>query len=91
MNPGEVDIVVYPPLSIADWTLDDLPERIDEVRQLYLDTLKDWPEDKVPVHPIYKKAPAKKAVKKVAAKKAAKKAPAKKAPAAKSPNAKGRK
>lgn len=97
MNPGEVDVVVYPPLSVADWTLDDLSERIDEVRQLYLDTLKDWPEDKVPVHPIYKKAPAKKPAKKAPAKKAAakttaaKKAPAKKTPATKSPNAKGRK
>jgi putative phosphoserine phosphatase/1-acylglycerol-3-phosphate O-acyltransferase len=87
-----VDIVVYPPLSVADWTLDDLPERIDEVRQLYLDTLKDWPVDKVPAHPIYKKSAAKKAVKKAPAKKvAAKKAPAKKAAPAKSPNAKGRK
>ncbi|SBS79564.1 conserved hypothetical protein [uncultured Mycobacterium sp.] len=97
MNPGEVDIVVYPPLSVADWTLDDLPERIDEVRQLYLDTLKDWPADKLPVPEIYKKAPAKKAAKKAPVKKAAaksaaaKKAPAKKAPATKSPNAKGRK
>jgi putative phosphoserine phosphatase/1-acylglycerol-3-phosphate O-acyltransferase len=91
MNPGEVDVVVYPPLSVADWTLDDLPERIDGVRQLYLDTLKDWPEDKLPVHEIYKKAPAKKAAKTPAKKTAAKKTPAKKAPATKSPNAKGRK
>lgn len=100
MNPGEVDIVVYPPLSVADWTLDDLPERIDEVRQLYLDTLKDWPEGELPVPEIYKKAPAKAAkktpAKRAPAKKAAvkkapvKKVPAKKAPAAESPNAEGR-
>ena len=38
MNPGSVDVVVYPPLSVADWTLEDLPERIEEVRQLYVDT-----------------------------------------------------
>jgi putative phosphoserine phosphatase/1-acylglycerol-3-phosphate O-acyltransferase len=76
-----VDVVVYPPISVEDWTLDNLPERIAGVRQLYLDTLTDWPEGKVPVHPIYKKAPAKKApAKKVAA---AKKAPAKKVVAAK--------
>ncbi|TGD85214.1 HAD-IB family hydrolase [Mycolicibacterium sp. CH28] len=80
MNPGEVDIVVYPPLSVADWTLDDLSERIAEVRQLYLDTLKDWPEGKLPVPAIYTKAPAKKAP--------ATKAPAKKAPAVKKTAAK---
>ncbi|MCX2931467.1 HAD-IB family hydrolase [Mycobacterium sp. CVI_P3] len=98
MNPGEVDIVVYPPLSVAEWTLDTLSERIEEVRQLYLDTLKDWPKDKLPVPDIYKKAAAKKALakkapaKKAAAKKApAKKAAAKKAPAKKSTPAKGRK
>ncbi len=61
MNPGEVDIVVYPPLSVEDWTVEDLPERIEEVRQLYLDTLKNWPTDKVPEAEIYKKTPAKKA------------------------------
>jgi len=80
MNPGTVDVVVYPPISVEDWTLDNLAERIAGVRQLYLDTLTDWPEGKVPVHPIYKKAPAKKAPAKKAA---AKKAPAKKVAAAK--------
>ncbi|MCV7177019.1 HAD-IB family hydrolase/lysophospholipid acyltransferase family protein [Mycolicibacterium sphagni] len=93
MNPGEVDIVVYPPLSVEDWTLENLSERIDGVRQLYLDTLKDWPVDKLPVPEIYQTAPAKRApAKKAPAKKApAKRVAAKKAPAAKSPNAKGRK
>ncbi|MBI3692490.1 MAG: 1-acyl-sn-glycerol-3-phosphate acyltransferase, partial [Mycolicibacterium aromaticivorans] len=92
MNPGEVDIVVYPPLSVADWTLDDLSERIEGVRQLYLDTLKNWPTGEVPEHDIYKKPPAKKAAKKAPAKKAAaKKAPAKKAATkSQSPSAKGR-
>lgn len=86
MNPGEVDIVVYPPLSVEDWTLDDLSERIEGVRQLYLDTLKNWPTGEVPEHDIYKKAPAKKAAKKApATKAAAKKTPAKKTPAKKTP------
>lgn len=44
-NPGTVDVAVYPPISVADWTHDDLSERIAEVRQLYLDTLKNWPAD----------------------------------------------
>ena len=86
MNPGQVDVVVYPPISVEDWTIDDLSDRIAEVRQLYLDTLKDWPEDKVPTPDIYRRRPAKQPVpaKKVAAKKApAKKAATKKAPAKK--------
>jgi putative phosphoserine phosphatase/1-acylglycerol-3-phosphate O-acyltransferase len=62
MNPGSVDIVVYPPISVQDWTLEDLPERIEEVRQLYLDTLKNWPIDEVPDADIYRRGPtAKKA------------------------------
>ncbi|WP_313675263.1 HAD-IB family hydrolase [Mycolicibacterium sp.] len=91
LHPGTVDVVVYPPLSVADWTVDNVAERIEEVRRLYIDTLKTWPVGSVPEAPLYsrqteaagarepsgtaKKAPAKKAP--------AKKAPAKKAPAKK--------
>ena len=83
LHPGTVDIVVYPPISLDDWTLDDLPERIAEVRQLYVDTLENWPLGKVPVIGLYADRPA---AKKAAPKKApAKKAPAKKAPAKKAP------
>jgi putative phosphoserine phosphatase/1-acylglycerol-3-phosphate O-acyltransferase len=90
LHPGTVDIVVYPPMSLADWTLDDLTERIAEVRQLFVDTLENWPVGKVPEAAIYsraKKAPAKKApAKKAPAKKApVKKAAAKKVPAKKVP------
>ncbi len=79
LHPGKVDVVVYPPLSVADWTLEDLTERIAEVRQLYVDTLKDWPVGEVPDAELYRarRAPAKKSP--------AKKAPAKKAPAKKTP------
>ena len=78
-----MDVVVYPPISVADWTVDDLSDRIAEVRQLYLDTLKDWPEDKVPTPDIYRRRPAKQPV--PAKKAAAKKAPAKKAATKKAP------
>ena len=47
-NPGIVDVVVYPPIPVDDWTHDNLAERIAEVRELYLDTLKDWPHDELP-------------------------------------------
>jgi putative phosphoserine phosphatase/1-acylglycerol-3-phosphate O-acyltransferase len=83
-NPGTVDVLVYPPIPVDDWTYDNLSERIAEVRELYLDTLKDWPHDALPTPQLYtrKKAPAKKAPAKKAP---AKKTPAKKTPAKKSP------
>ena len=91
LHPGKVDVVVYPPLSLADWTLDNLSDRIAEVRQLYIDTLTNWPTRTVPDAALYapRTTPAKKApAKKAPAKKAAvKKAPAKKAAAKKTPAA----
>jgi putative phosphoserine phosphatase/1-acylglycerol-3-phosphate O-acyltransferase len=98
-NPGTVDIAVFPPIPVDDWTTENLEERIAEVHQLYLDTLKTWPHDELPDVPLYarvkkapaKKAPAKKAAatktpaKKVPAKTPAKKTPGKKTPAKKTP------
>ncbi|MBY0440826.1 MAG: HAD-IB family hydrolase [Mycobacteriaceae bacterium] len=64
INPGTVDVAVFPPISVADWTLDTLSDRIAAVRQLYLDTLADWPVDVLPTAAIYagprKPAPRKK-------------------------------
>jgi putative phosphoserine phosphatase / 1-acylglycerol-3-phosphate O-acyltransferase len=86
INPGTVDVAVFPPIPIDDWTLDTLPERIAEVRQLYLDTLADWPVDELPQFGLYtrakKTAPKKAAPAKAPAKTAAKKT-ASRAPAAK--------
>ena len=88
-NSGTVDVAVFPPISVDDWTTENLSERIAEVRQLYLDTLKAWPVDVLPSAPLYERtaAPPRKApAKKAPAKKApAKKAPAKKVPAKKVP------
>jgi putative phosphoserine phosphatase/1-acylglycerol-3-phosphate O-acyltransferase len=78
-NPGTVDVAVFPPIPVDDWTTDNLTERIAEVRQLYLDTLKAWPHDELPDAPPY--ARIRKPAKKAPAKSPAKKAPAKKAPA----------
>ncbi|HVQ48647.1 MAG TPA: HAD-IB family hydrolase, partial [Mycobacterium sp.] len=81
-NSGTVDVVVYPPIPVDDWTHDNLVERIAEVRQLYIDTLKDWPHDELATPDLYTRAKTP-ATKTAAAKKApAKKAPAKKAAAA---------
>jgi putative phosphoserine phosphatase / 1-acylglycerol-3-phosphate O-acyltransferase len=79
-NPGTVDVVVYPPIPVDGWTVENLPQRIAEVRQLYLDTLKNWPQDEVPETKLSSGANAKKAAKKAPAKKiAVKKAAPKKA------------
>jgi putative phosphoserine phosphatase / 1-acylglycerol-3-phosphate O-acyltransferase len=47
INPGTVDVAVFPPISVQDWKLATLPEHIAEVRQLYLDTLADWPAEEL--------------------------------------------
>jgi putative phosphoserine phosphatase/1-acylglycerol-3-phosphate O-acyltransferase len=71
MNPGTVDVAVFPPISVSDWTLDTLSDRIAEVRQLYVDTLADWPVDELPDAGLYRRE------KKAAPKKTARKATAK--------------
>jgi putative phosphoserine phosphatase / 1-acylglycerol-3-phosphate O-acyltransferase len=70
-NPGTVDIAVYPPIPVDDWTVDDLTERIEDVRKIYLDTLKAWPQEELPVPALYTRKPGKKTPAKKAAKKAA--------------------
>ena len=82
-NPGTVDVVVYPPIPVDDWTQDNLNERIAEVRQLYLDTLEDWPHDELPVPELYRRSAEKKPAAKTANKAPARKTPAKKTPAKK--------
>ncbi len=87
-NPGIVDVVVYPPIPVDDWTHDNLSERIAEVRQLYLDTLKDWPRDELPTPELYKRNTAKTAAKKASQKKASQKKTAAKKSATKTTVAK---
>ncbi len=43
LSPGTVDIAVLAPIDVRGWTHDDLPERIEQVRKLYVETLTDWP------------------------------------------------
>ena len=43
LNPGTVDVAVLPPVSTADWTTENLRERIEEIRGRYVDLLADWP------------------------------------------------
>lgn len=88
INPGTVDVAVFPPIPVDGWTVETLPERIAEVRQLYLDALADWPGDESTLAELYRRPMKRSAAKSSAApvKKApVKKAPAKKAPAKKAP------
>jgi putative phosphoserine phosphatase/1-acylglycerol-3-phosphate O-acyltransferase len=43
IRPGTVDVAVLPPISVERWKVADLAERIEAVRQQFLDTLEDWP------------------------------------------------
>jgi putative phosphoserine phosphatase/1-acylglycerol-3-phosphate O-acyltransferase len=43
LHPGTVDVAVLPPISVGDWTLDDLDARIERVRELFIATLRNWP------------------------------------------------
>jgi putative phosphoserine phosphatase / 1-acylglycerol-3-phosphate O-acyltransferase len=85
---------VFPPISVIALPVETLADRIAEVRQLYVDTLADWPVDELPDHDVFRKkaaprkaprktakaAPAKAAAKKAAAKKTAKTTQSKAAP-----------
>ena len=43
INPGTVDVVVLEPIPTDTWTKDTLDQHIAEVRQLFVDTLDNWP------------------------------------------------
>jgi putative phosphoserine phosphatase/1-acylglycerol-3-phosphate O-acyltransferase len=43
MRPATVDVVVHPPIPTVDWTDATLDAHITQVRELYLDTLANWP------------------------------------------------
>jgi putative phosphoserine phosphatase / 1-acylglycerol-3-phosphate O-acyltransferase len=86
INPGTVDVAVFPPISVENWTLETLPEHIAEVRQLYLDTLANWPVDELPKGDLYAEKKAARKAKAPAKKTAAKKTAAKTKPAKANPN-----
>ena len=43
LHPGTVDIAVLPPVSVADWTVANLAEKIEQVRGNYVELLANWP------------------------------------------------
>ena len=43
IRPGTIDVAVLAPIPTGDWTVEELDERIAEVRERYLETLAQWP------------------------------------------------
>jgi putative phosphoserine phosphatase / 1-acylglycerol-3-phosphate O-acyltransferase len=43
LHPGTVDIAVLSPVSVADWTLANLEDKIERIRGAYLELLANWP------------------------------------------------
>ena len=44
MRAGTLQVAVLPPIDVSDWKVEEMDARIKAVRQLYVDTLEDWPE-----------------------------------------------
>jgi putative phosphoserine phosphatase/1-acylglycerol-3-phosphate O-acyltransferase len=40
---GTIEVVVHEPVPTANWTRGDIDEWVPRMRQLYIDTLDDWP------------------------------------------------
>jgi HAD superfamily hydrolase (TIGR01490 family) len=43
IRSGTVDVVVHRPIPVADWRVEELDERIANVRDLFVRTLANWP------------------------------------------------
>ena len=48
IRSGTIDVTVLEPIPTDGWTADELDKRVAEVRQLFLDTLDQWPDGKPP-------------------------------------------
>jgi len=44
IHPGVLDVAVLPPVHTTGWTPANLDAKVRRVRQMYLDTLADWPD-----------------------------------------------
>ncbi|PWD43720.1 HAD family hydrolase [Gordonia paraffinivorans] len=43
IRPGTVEVMVLPPIDTSTWTVEEIGKRTEEVRQMYVSTLADWP------------------------------------------------
>lgn len=45
IRPGTVEVMVLPPVHTSDWSPAEIGDRAEEVRQMYVSALADWPLD----------------------------------------------
>ena len=45
MRPGKVQVAVLPAIDVSKWKAEELDQRVEEVRQLYIDTMENWPTE----------------------------------------------
>jgi putative phosphoserine phosphatase / 1-acylglycerol-3-phosphate O-acyltransferase len=43
IRKGIIEVAVLPPLDVSQWKVADMPARIGEVRDLFVETLENWP------------------------------------------------
>lgn len=43
MRSGLLQVAVLPPVDVSHWKVAEMSERIEEVRQIYINTLENWP------------------------------------------------
>lgn len=46
MRAGTLQVAVLPPIDVSDWKVSEMADRIEDVRQRYIDTLENWPTNK---------------------------------------------
>ena len=46
MRAGSVQVAVLSPIDVSAWHPDEMNERVEEVRQLFVDTLEHWPGER---------------------------------------------
>lgn len=44
VRPGTVDVTIGAPIDVRDWDSADMHNEVQAVRQLFMDTLLDWPQ-----------------------------------------------
>jgi putative phosphoserine phosphatase / 1-acylglycerol-3-phosphate O-acyltransferase len=43
VHKGTVDVTVLPPIDVSGWNPADMTDEVEQVRQLFVRTLLDWP------------------------------------------------
>jgi putative phosphoserine phosphatase/1-acylglycerol-3-phosphate O-acyltransferase len=51
MHAGSVEVVVLPPVETSAWTVETINEHVQEVREMFVQTLDRWPGAPVPPEP----------------------------------------